>query len=314
MAGVRLPADNMRLPSLISLQMLECAARLGSFARAAAELNVTESAMSRQIQALEERLGVRFFDRIKKRVVLTAEGERYVREIRGELKAIERATKNLASRSSGMDVIELAAVPTFGTQWLIPRLASLREAHPRMLVNISARPGPFPFADSPFDAAIYHAERPWDGFPSQTLLAEGPSVLVCSPGLLLANHKLRKADDLLRYPLLHLATRPDAWPDWFSADDEELRQKARRGARYDLFSAVTRAAICGLGIAVLPEMMVHSEIASGQLVALPFPGASAAPPSGKYFVSYREQRPGDTRLTVFLDWLRSQCDEERGER
>lgn len=296
----------MRLPSLIALQMLECAARLGSFTRAAAELNVTESAISRQIQALEERLGVRFFERARQRVVLTSDGDRYVREIRAELKAIERATKDLASRAGGMEVIELAVVPTFATQWLIPRLASFRTEHPRIVINIHARPDPFHFADSLFDAAIFFGDRPWDGHPSAILLDEGPSVPVCSPSLL-QGARLRRREDLLRQPLLHLASRPDAWPDWFSADDEEIRRKASAGPRYDLFTMVARAAICGLGIAVLPEMMVRSEMESGQLVALPFAAGQESGRSGSYFLTYRQVKPGDNKLQAFLDWLLRQC-------
>lgn len=296
----------MRLPSLIALQMLECAARLGSFTRAAAELNVTESAISRQIQALEARLGVRFFERVKQRVVLTSDGDRYVREIRAELKAIERATKDLASRAGGMDVIELAVVPTFATQWLIPRLGSFRDEHPRLVVNIHARPEPFHFADSLFDAAIYFGDRPWDAHPSATLLDEGPSVPVCSPALRQGT-RLRKREDLLRQPLLHLASRPDAWPDWFSADDETMRRQARLGPRYDLFTMVARAAISGLGIAVLPEMMVRSEMESGQLVALPFPAARESDRSGSYFLTYRQDKPSGAKAELFRDWLVRQC-------
>ncbi|WP_404993403.1 LysR substrate-binding domain-containing protein [Cupriavidus pauculus] len=296
----------MRLPSLIALQMLECAARLGSFTRAAAELNVTESAISRQIQALEARLGVRFFERVRQRVVLTSEGDRYVREIRAELKAIERATKDLASRAGGMEVIELAVVPTFATQWLIPRLASFRIDSPRIVVNIHARPEPFHFGDSIYDAAIYFGDRPWDGHPSAALIDEGPSIPVCSPTLL-AHAKLRRREDLLRLPLLHLASRPDAWPDWFSGDDEAVRRRARLGPRYDLFTMVTRGAIAGLGVAVLPEMMVRSEMESGQLVTLPFPAAHEAGRSGSYFLSYRQEKPGETKLARFASWLVGQC-------
>lgn len=300
----------MRLPSLIALQMLECAARLGSFTRAATELNVTESAISRQIQALEERLGVRFFERVRQRVVLTPEGDRYVREIRAELKAIERATKDLASRAGGMEVLELAVVPTFATQWLIPRLASFRAEHPRIVVNIHARPEPFHFADSLFDAAIYFGDGAWDGHPSARLLEEGASIPVCSPQLL-KDKPLRQREDLLNLPLLHLASRPDAWPDWFGGDDEAMRRRARLGPRYDLFSMVTGAAICGLGIAVLPEMMVRTEIESGRLAALPFAEAPGASRNGAYFLTYRQGKPGDgsdrDKAGVFADWLLRQC-------
>lgn len=304
-------APTMRLPSLIALQMLECAARLGSFTRAAAELNVTESAISRQIQTLEDRLGVRFFERVRQRVVLTPDGDRYVREIRAELKAIERATKDLASRAGGMEVLELAVVPTFATQWLIPRLASFRTEHPRIVVNIHARPEPFHFADSLFDAAIYFGDAAWEGHPSAMLTEEGPSIPVCSPQLL--QGKLpRKREDLLKLPLLHLASRPDAWPDWFGGGDEAVRRKARLGPRYDLFTMVTGAAICGLGVAVLPEMMVRSELESGRLVALPFVEPVESARQGAYFLTYRQKNDQTDKAALFADWLLRQCAAAQG--
>ncbi|TWG88677.1 DNA-binding transcriptional LysR family regulator [Cupriavidus gilardii J11] len=296
----------MRLPSLTSLQMLEAAARLSSFTRAAAELNVTESAISRQIQALEVRYGVRFFDRVNKRVVLTSEGDRFVREIRAQIKGIERATQDLASRAGGMEVIELAVVPTFATQWLIPRLGRFRDAHPRIIVNLHARPDPFHFPESPFDAAIYFGALPWEGYPHEVLMDEGPAMPVCSPALL-RGHPIERREDILRLPLLHLASRPDAWPDWVSTDDDELRRRARLGSRYDLFSMMICAAVSGLGVALLPAMMVQAEVADGRLTALP---ASLAPPDrrdGAYFMTYRHTKPGANKLDDFLDWLRAEC-------
>ncbi|GJG95460.1 LysR substrate-binding domain-containing protein [Cupriavidus pauculus] len=301
----------MRLPSLMALQMLECAARLGSFTRAAAELNVTESAISRQIQALEDRLGVRFFERVRQRVVLTPDGDRYVREIRAELKAIERATKDLASRAGGMEVLELAVVPTFATQWLIPRLAGFRAEHPRIVVNIHARPEPFHFADSLFDAAIYFGDAAWEGHPSAMLTEEGLSIPVCSRQLLQGKPP-RKREDLLKLPLLHLASRPDAWPDWFGGDDEAVRRKARLGPRYDLFTMVTGAAICGLGVAVLPEMMVRSELESGRLVALPFAEPVESARQGAYFLTYRQKNDQTDKAALFADWLLRQCAAAQG--
>lgn len=302
----------MRLPSLTVLQMFECAARYSSFSRAAAEMHVTESAVSRQIQALEERLGVRFFERVKKRVILTPDGARYAREIRGELKAIERATKNLASRADGVAAIDLAVVPTFATQWLIPRLADFHTKEPRILVNVFARPDPFQFAESAFDAVIYFGEKPWEGLPATKLLTEGPSVPVCNPSLVQAAG-MGSRNDLLKLPRLHLASRPDAWPDWFAMDDEPVRRQARSGARYDLFTMLTRAACCGLGVALLPELMVQSELESGQLTRLPFEQVSSSDTNGAYFLSFRQSGSSRDKLQVFAEWLFKQCDQSGGE-
>lgn len=303
----------MRLPSLTALQMLEAAARLQSFTRAAAELNVTESAISRQVQALEARYGVRFFQRINKRVVLTSDGDRFVREIRDQIKAIERATQELASRAGGMEVIELAVVPTFATQWLIPRLGRFGAMHSRIMVNLHARPDPFDFAGSPFDAAIYFGGEPWDGHPHARLLEEGRSIAVCSPGLL-RTAPVRRREDVLRLPLLHLASRPDAWADWVSPDDEALRRQARLGPRYELFSMMICAATSGLGVALLPEMMVRAEIEGGRLTPLSPRLAPHDARDGAYFITYRQEKPGESKLKRLVDWLLQEAEGDAASR
>lgn len=296
----------MRLPSLIALQMLEAAARHGSFARAAEELSVTESAVYRQVVALEQRYGVCFFLRAKKRISLTAEGERYVREIREQLQHIERATKELAARAGGKEAMELAVVPTFAAQWLIPRLTSFAAACPRLLVNITSRTDPFQLLDSRFDAAIYFGHDLWPGTTGTQLLSEGPSIPVCSPNLR-GREKIRKRSDIAKLPLVHLTSRPDAWSNWFSKDADEVRLAANLGPRFDLFTMVVSAAVSGLGAALLPEILIHNELERGLLVPLLEHAQCEVVSEGSYFVSHRTDQMTLSKIAPFLSWLSAEC-------
>lgn len=296
----------MRLPSLIALQMLEATARHGSFARAAEELSVTESAVYRQIIALEQRYGVCFFQRSKKRIHLTSEGARYVSEIREQLQQIERATKELAARAGGKEVIELAVVPTFAAQWLIPRLSFFAQDFPRLLVNITARADPFNLHESRFDAAIYFGHSVWTGTTGSRLLSEGPSIPVSSPSLA-KRGSVHTRQDITALPLIHLASRPDAWPDWVGRNDEELRRAASQGPRYDLFTMVVSAAVSGLGAALLPEILIHSELERGLLVPLFQDGEAEVVQEASYFVSYRHDQMTMSKIQPFLNWLEEEC-------
>jgi len=299
----------MRLPSLIALQMLEASARLGSFTRAAAELSVTESTVCRQVLAMEERYGVSFFERVKRKLVLTSEGERYVREIRDQIRAIEHATKELAARAGGKEVIDLAVIPTFATQWLVPRLAAFAREQPRIIVNVYSRTDPFSLPDSRFDAAVYMDRAPWPGVMGKRLLVEGPSVAVCGPEL--ARHvKIRSKSDFINYPLLHVMGRPDAWEDWIGRDDEELRLAVTQGSRFELFTMAIRAAATGLGIALMPKLFIQDELNRKILVPVfeeDQPCNEDEPPR-QYFISCRAE-PVQHKVAVFMSWLGKECGE-----
>lgn len=294
----------MRLPSLVALQMLEASARLESFTRAAEELSVTESAVCRQVLALEKRFGITFFDRVKKRLVLTPEGDHYVRGIREQLRGIESATNEMASRAGGREVLEIAVVPTFATQWLIPRLSSLAQAQPRLLVNISSRTDPFHFQASGFDAAIYSGTELWPGTTGKLLTEEGPCIAVCSPALLdKRSIKLKESKDLLQFPLLHLKSRTDAWANLLGDVDDELRLRANIGVRYDLFTMLIRAAQEGQGMALIPKMLVKDELERGSLTS-PLKDEGDAYIKGRgYFLTHRSDKPALEKLEGFLYWL-----------
>ncbi|KAB2896155.1 MAG: LysR family transcriptional regulator, partial [Burkholderiaceae bacterium] len=175
------------LPSTQALACFEAAARHESYTRAAQELALTQSAVSRQILALEDQLGVQLFRRTRHGVVLTPAGRHYGRQVARWLQGLERDTLDVMAHQGHGGAISLAAVATFATRWLIPRLPLLAARHPEIVVHIETQTRPFLFSDTTFDAALY-AGTPeqvanWPGVQAQLLMQEDV-VPVCSPKLL----------------------------------------------------------------------------------------------------------------------------------
>ena len=294
-----------RLPSTQALICFEAAARHESYTRAAQELALTQSAVSRQITALEEFLGMALFRRTRHGVALTPAGADYARQIARQLDSMERDTLDAMARQGLGGALQLAAVPTFATRWLIPRLPDFAAKHPDITVHIETRTRPFLFNDTPFDAALY-AGTPaqaanWAGTHSVLLLHEDV-VPVCSPALLGAKAQLSPAA-IARMPLLQQSTRPDGWHQWFDAQRLDA-PRARTGPRYELFSMIAVAAAHGLGVALMPRMLIEPELARGELVV-----ACDRPLRAErgYFLitpASADERPA---LAAFRDWLVAQA-------
>ena len=194
-----------KIPSTTALVSFEAAARHESFTKAAQELSLTQGAICRQIASLEEFLSVELFRRSRRGVKLTEAGLSYSRRVATQLDAVERDTLSVMGQQ-GTNVIELAVVPTFGTQWLLPRLKDFQQKHPEVTVNLTNRTRPFLFADTDFDAAIYFGDADWSGTESHRLMGENP-MPVCSPNLLGKRTSLTPAE-IAELPLLQQTTRP----------------------------------------------------------------------------------------------------------
>jgi DNA-binding transcriptional LysR family regulator len=256
-----------RLPSTQALACFVAAARHQSFTRAAQELALTQGAVSRQVAVLEELVGVPLFKRTQHGMVLTPAGAQYAQQVAQRLDGLERDTLDLIGRQGRGEPITLAVVPTFATRWLIPRLPLLAREQPQLQVNIEVRTRPFLFTDTGIDAALYAGTqeqvRQWAGTRSSLLLSE--EVLpVCSPALLEGQHEV-SPEALAGMPLLQQLTRPEAWRQWFEAQGVDA-PRAMAGPRYELFSMALAAARCGLGVALLPTLLIQDELAGGALV------------------------------------------------
>ncbi|MFE3837460.1 LysR family transcriptional regulator [Pseudogemmobacter sonorensis] len=159
------------LPSIPALLALEALERLGSASAAAAEMALTQGAVSRQIQALEGQLGVALVLRERQRLILTPAARDYVEEVRKALKILSEASLSLRANPSG-GALNLAILPAFGMHWLAPRLARFAQAHPEVTVNLSTRLRPFDFAGNAFDAAVHYGRRDWPGVSFLKLMDE----------------------------------------------------------------------------------------------------------------------------------------------
>ncbi len=294
-----------KIPGTDLLIAFETAARHQSFTRAAEELSLTQSAVCRQISALEGYLGVSLFNRIKKRVSLSEAGQIYARQIRENLQRIEQDTLSLMAHRGAGGVLELATIPTFAARWLIPRLGSFHRMNPEITLDLTTRAEPFMFNDTPFDAAIHYGDPIWPGAVTEYLFGE-EMIPVCSPQLLAGRTRIAP-EELICMELLHQSARPDAWRQWFEAAGVG-NVNAMGGARYELFSMLIVAARAGLGVALVPRFFVGDEIATGRLVV---PNACVLRSRRSYYLVYPEDKASSAPLKAFCQWLLAQAAEYR---
>jgi LysR family transcriptional regulator, glycine cleavage system transcriptional activator len=285
-----------KIPNMSALLAFEAAARHESFTHAAKELFLTESAISRQIATLESNLGVRLFVRSKQRVMLTRAGRLYGTQVRRALENLDRDTLSIIAHGSGGGYLELAVLPTFASQWLIPRMKDFNDRNPDVRINMGIRTDLFSFEESHFEAAIHYGKPTWPGTSSDYLFGE-EVVPVCAPSLLAK--RIRKPHELLNYPLLHSTTRPDAWSRWFAnlgVEDNATMQ----GVRYELHSMLISAAAAGLGIALVPKFFVDEQLMQLGLV-IPF--AATAVEESAYYLVYPTELSHGKPLELFRTWL-----------
>lgn len=285
------------MPDLAVLQAFESAARHGNFTQAAAELNLTQSAVSRQIKLLEEQLGVLLFERVRQRVILSAAGSRLLPEAARLLLQSEEMVLRARAASDGSTILSVATLPTFGNRWLLPRLPQFLRRHPGVVANLASRSEPFDLSSQGFDVAIHYGQPIW-AHAACTFLCNETIMPVASPRLI-GEGSIASIGAIAAAPLLHLMTRPKLWAEWFERNGLDT-ETAYRGHRFDQFSMVIEAAVQGLGLALLPLYLIEDEIASGRLViAVDRPMST----NNSYYVVMPEDKQSSPVATAFRDWL-----------
>lgn len=290
------------LPPVADLLAFEAAARHTNVSRAAQELHLTQSAVSRQIRQLEAQLGTALFHRVRQRVVLTDAGRTYAADVRAVLQQLATATQSAMASPSAGGLLNLAVLPTLGTRWLIPRLPRFMALHPDVTVNFSARTEPFDFANTPFDAAIHYGAPHWAGAVCQYLMHE-EVVPVCSPGYQ-NQHALHTPHDLARAVLLQQITRPTQWAQWLEHEGAPTTL-ALHGPRYEQFAMIAQAAMAGLSAALLPRFLIAPELAAGSLVELSHSLPTRSDEA--YYLVYPEARAQMPLVKAFKDWVVGEC-------
>lgn len=290
------------MPSLISMQCFEAAARHLSFTKAAEELNITQSAVSKQVGQLEAILATALFQRVRKRLQLTPEGSVYLTEVRKVLTQVEMSTRYMLSYGSRNEVLNVNTLPTFGVRWLMPRLNGFRFKHANLYLNISSRIDLFDFDKENIDIAFYYGRGNWPKARCTKLLDE-VVVPVCSPDILPAE-PLTSPLELTRMVLLQSSTRPEAWHDWYEQQGFHT-EHSYHGPRFETFMLSIQAARIGCGVALVPRMFVEEELAEGKLV-IPWHYAMTDSHNA-YYIAVPEHAHQAPKVTAFMAWIQEKA-------
>ncbi|MFI4988631.1 MAG: transcriptional regulator GcvA [Alphaproteobacteria bacterium] len=300
-----------RLPPLKALPDFEAAARHLSFTKAAAELHVTHGAVSRQVKALEEALGVKLFRRLNRALRLTDEGQAYVGTVRELLERLAETGERLRAREE-KGGLTVSTTYSFTTKWLMPRLMRFRERHPEIDVRLQANDQLVDFAREEVDLVIRYGGGRYAGLAAEQLTTDD-YVPVCSPALLGGAHPLRKPADLRHHVLLHEedALRQDipgepaavGWRLWLKAAGVD-GVDAGRGPIFSHSSMVLEAAINGEGVALGRTALIGDDLAAGRLVK---PFALELKVSLAYYIVYPPRRLERPKVRAFRDWLHEEA-------
>ena len=246
-----------RLPPLNSLHAFEAAARHLSFTRAAAELNVTQGAVSHRIRALEDRLGRRLFRRAGRAIALTDAGEDYLPYVQRAFEQLIEGTGRVFG-GAGPDVLTVTLQPSFAMQWLIPRLGDFHAAHPAREVHQITTDRVVDLSREDVDVGIRSGlAGTWPGLRCDRLFAFD-LVPVCSPRLVDGPAPLKQPADLANHTLIHAEGGAEDWLRWLAAAGVE-GVDATAGQYFDSASLAIAAAYSGLGVAVMPHAFVQDD-------------------------------------------------------
>ncbi|MES2401369.1 MAG: LysR substrate-binding domain-containing protein [Pseudomonadota bacterium] len=290
-----------RAPSTMSLLCLEASARLHSFTAAASELHLSQGAVSRQIQSLEDRLGVRLFTRSREALALTNAGRYYLDEIAPLLQRLERATANVMALKGRGGALSISVGASVGSYWLIPRLPLFTRDHGEITLNLGTRVGPVDFRNAPVDASLEFGDGQRPGLRSEFVLP-----LLLSPYAApewIAAHGKHITAQTPRASLIQHQTLPGGWDGWFSMEGIAA-EAGRDGPRYEIMSMALNAAVAGMGVVLLPPYMGDDMVAIGRLKRLS--RRQWQDPKGYYLV-YPEESANMQSLQIFRAWLLAQA-------
>lgn len=285
------------LPPLNALRTFEAAATHLSFTRAARELFVTQAAVSHQIKALEERLGVKLFNRRGRALTLTEPAQRFLPAVRDSFDRLSAATDELLQTNTA-GALNVTTLNSFAALWLVPRLARFQARHPDIAVRIHAADEVVDLHRQDYDLAIRYGAGKWPDLHAEKLFNDN-SYPVCSPALLEGPHPLRVPQDLRHFTLLHEEKIDISWAQWLRAAGVS-DVDATRGPAFSHANMVIQAAINGQGVALGRNPLIADELAAGRLVR---PLRLSLSGSYAHYLVYPEIAGGSPKVTAFRSWL-----------
>ncbi|EPX98335.1 hypothetical protein C404_09525 [Ralstonia sp. AU12-08] len=281
-----------RLPPLGALRAFEAAARHLSFTRAAAELCVTQAAISHQVRQLEDWLGLKLFARRGHALTLTVEGGSYLSELTHLFDGLVEATARLSGRAQ--DTLRITALPSFASRWLLPRLGGFRVQHPEIELKLTTSTTLWVHTDDTFDIGIRSGLGRWPGLKADLIAREYLSS-VCSPAL---RESLAAPADLRHATLLHDEPK-GAWRAWFEHAGV-IPPRRTSGVVFNDAGMVLQAAVEGQGVALGRLLLAADDLAAGRLVQ---PFDVSMPNDFSYWLVYPRASAGRPEVAAFRAWL-----------
>ena len=289
----------IRSPSLVELHAFLAVARNGSFRKAAEELHLTQAAVSRAVQRLEETLGVDVLERSGAGVRLTPAGADLRKRTGKHVAALEEAAIALGRRAERLR-LRLSVAPSLGTLWLLPRLEDFRSRHPELDLELRQYHHDEDFLRDDVDLWIALKQPRWPRQVAASYLVGREVVAVCAPSLA---RGVKTPQQLLSLPLLYHSNYRDNWALWAQAVGAAMPARPR-GTGFDLVLNLVEAARAGMGVAVVQKCMVETDLASGRL-RMPVPGTAS---TGRgYFLCQRRSQAAHPAAERFAEWVRAQA-------
>jgi LysR family glycine cleavage system transcriptional activator len=290
---------------LNALKGFEAAARLGSFRRAAEELNITHAAISHQVKQLEADLDCALFSREGRAVVLTPDGKLFYEYVRQGLEQLITGANIVRCTSPEAD-LRIETYITVAIRWLSHLLPKFRAKHPDIRFSLNTRRTEWWFDEANTDVAIMYLDRELPANLRQRRLFDATLFPVCSPKLLKKLSPVAQPSDLLQLPLIEVSSAPSDWSSWFAAAGlEDVR--VPRFQKVDTYALALEIAIDGDGVAMLNGPFAEDSLRTRELVR---PVALEAPSPGHWAVIYRADRARDRKVKAFVDWLLAETREQ----
>jgi LysR family glycine cleavage system transcriptional activator len=285
------------LPPLNALRAFEAAGRHLSFKQAAAELCVTQGAVSRHILNLETYLGVRLFNRSNRQVSPTPEGTAYLQEARDAFLRISHATARARSKSDEQ-TLRIKAPPTFAIRWLVPRLGRFHARHPGIAVQVTTSHDPTDFDRDQVDVGVHYAQSEADEWHCERLFGE-VLIPICNKAFLQRNKKRLTPREIMGQVLLHSIRRPSDWQQWFDAAG--LREfNAAQELTFENSTMTYQGALDGLGVAIAQKALVADDIASGRIIT---PSDIAVRNAAAYSLVFPKRNRKSVKIEAFRSWM-----------
>lgn len=314
-------AMSRRLPPLVAIRHFEAAARNLSFTLAAQELYVTQGAISLQIRKLEEFLRAPLFIRHARTIELTKQGEHYYEACRIFLEGLENATRHL-TEPNHQETLTVSTIPTLGTLWLMPRLASFTAQYPNVEVRVVSDIRPVDMQSQNIDVALRVGKLPGQRYPSDSptvnlvmlnswldidadLLFHDIMVPIASKQWYITQPPIKQIADFKSASLVHTASRPHAWRDWLSAYGVNYEQ-SRNEPEYGHFYISLNAAQDHKGIALIPDFLLQVYPGRNELEIL-LPEIQRVRSAGDYYLLTRTSSRKNSAIVHFRDWILEQA-------